>query len=496
MWFAVKTFLGKEEDIKDLLLKKIPLVRHAFIPLRRLKDAQGNPTRHTVPLIRGFVFANLIIPQADDVQSRSNVESVQAIWERLQRNVTERGYFFYRDKVSGKMVSIPGTHLLAGDVSTTSPDLFIPQSRISDKDMRNFALFLDEDGVMTEEASLVGESYDTLALTNHTVYVNSGPLAGTVGLLIQRNVKRRHDHFFVVRFGSDFCVLHAGIRRYELSVIREATEGEKIAKARQWHEADYLIGALQRKYGLVDYAPQVLRMTTLEVMRKRRTSMSEAIETICQVFNNEEDANRMYAFVSSIPNGTKQKTDEDIVNDLISDYPIRPFLTPSEGEEAYAEVQTLQHKDFTELIAPVSLTHLFLAGKIYPAGHYDYNAHVAIVTNDENKKEAIVSWGKFYVEYATMDDDTRNSFLEGLLRGGYENTYSLLTTGHPKDNPDSPLISLKKIAGIGGFSIGIDGEEQEVVKTLIDTIAPVAVEQWQRVKKWRKSVQQTVLIHA
>lgn len=511
MWFAVKTKSGEEDITKDLLVSKLSLVRDAFVPKqsRTEKNTAGKQYFHISPLISGILFVDFRI---DADAPRKQGESLSdTIWQKLKQNVTPRGYFHYREAQTGEFRQIAGAHLLTGDPRTSTPEKFICDSRIPDADMSVFMSLLNDNVLEAEDVQLVSKSFQTMAHANDIVRVMTGPWAGIEGVVVQKSRAvggvSRKDRHLEVRFGNTYCISLSNVRRYELAIVRKAQVGDKARMYHLWHEADYLTGMLQRSELHRDDAAQTLRQVVTTVIRKQGTSMDEVLHTVNSITDNDGDVRRLFTFATSLPSD-KYRTTEQTVAEYIPSYPIRAFLTPSSEEEACAGIQTIQHQDFKELVIPVNLRSLFIEGyrvkdnlfgadePVLPSADCSYNAHVAVITEGEDARKAIVSWGTFYDAYAAQTPEQREGFLQDLIQKGYLKAYTLLTTGHPLGNPDSPKISFRQIAGIGGFSLVIRGSQQDAARALIDAVAPVAVEfcQKERLRLWRQHVQQTVLI--
>lgn len=511
MWFAVKTVSGEEENISRLIVSHIALVRDAFVPKqnRVTKDPQGKQRFHIAPLISGILFADFRIDISEEAVRSEGGDLSAAIWGRINRNVTPRGYFCYRDERTGEFRQIPGAHLLSGDPKTASPDKFIWESRIPDADMEVFQSFLNEATVASEDVQIVCRSFHKLAREGDTVRVMTGPWAGVEGVVVQKASKRdgnAKDRHLEVRFGNSYCLSLANVRRFDLAIVRKAQEGDKARTYRLWREADSLTAMLQRTDLHRDDAPQTLRDIVATVVHKQRTAMDEALRTIQSIAANDEEARRLYTFATSLPS-IKHQTTEQTVAQYIPDYPIRAFLTPATGDEAFTDIQTLPHRDFKELIVPVNLQPLFLEGyriegredKPLPkaaAADYAFNAHVAVFTEGDNAKKAIVSWGTFYDAYAAMGQEQREGFLQDLQQKGYHKAHALFATGHPIGDTTSPRISFTKIGGIGGFTLVVRGRQQDAAQALVAAVAPVAVEFWQkeRLRSWQQLLLQSVFI--
>lgn len=512
MWFVVKTPIGHEEKSKDLLLGNVPLIRDIYIPLKRkvCKNKFGASTFHPQPLTSGYVFVDLRVEENVGSQGRRSKEFREDVWRQIAQNVTERGYIYKKDSVTGNAQQLQGCHLLSSNPKETSPNVFIAQSHIPDEDMETFIRFNDTSGCVVEDVQIVDESFDELARLNDTVRVVTGPLAGAIGVVVSRSQKAEKgksykDRHLEVRLGKSFCVSYPNIRRFDMVIVREAWEGDKARQARLWHEADFLLGVFQRQKEYVDNAPRALRDTLSLISKKTKSPLSEVVQAMSGKIAHKEDRQRLFSFANDIASSTPAAGFSEVLRELFPDSPIRAFLTPSEGAEAYTAIQTLQHEGFTELVVPVNLKAEFL--RCVPNGQdalspdtnaYAYNAHVAVFAASEAGGRAAVSWGRFYDAYAKLDPKGKESFLTDLKQKGYVKTHALLSMGRlPDAAPNSPCVSFLKMGGIGGFSLAFRGSQMDAVNTLINTVAPAAVEFWQkeRLRNWRKLIQQSVLIH-
>lgn len=512
MWFVVKTPTGHEEKSKELLMGNVPLVRDVYIPLRRkvCKNKPGASTFHTQPLTSGYVFVDLRVEENAGSQGRRGKAFREAVWRQISQNVTERGYFYKKEALTGKTQQLQGCHLLSSNPKDTSPNVFIAQSHIPDEDMESFMRFNDTIGCVAEDVRIVDESFDELARVNDTVRVVTGPLAGAVGVVVSRSQaadkgKNYKDRHLEVRLGKSFCVSYPNIRRFNMVIVREAWEGERARQTRLWHEADFLVGVFQRQKGHVDDAPRALREMLSLIGKGKENPLSEVLQVIGGEIENKTDRQRLFSFANDIAANVPASGFPDALRELFPDSPIRAFLTPSEGAEAYTAIQTLQHEEFVELVVPVSLKAEFL--RCVPNGQsalspdtnaHAYNAHVAVFAEGEAGGRAIVSWGKFYDAYAKLDPKDKEGFLTDLKQKGYAKTHALLSMGcSPDAAPNSPCVSFLRMGGIGGFSLAFRGNQMEAVNTLINTVAPAAVEFWQkeRLRNWRKLIRQSVLIH-
>lgn len=505
MWFVVKTISGQENAVKDNLLRKVPIVSQVYLPMQytSYRNRQGKLLYHPHPLISGYLFVDLSVYVTPQSVVRYDADFNQLVWNQLKKNITPRGYFFYRLRVddSDETLHLHGTRLLSDDPEKTFPADFIRKSLIPDEDMNPFMQFNGSTEYISEETQIIGESFEKLARVNDTVRIVTGPMAGATGVVVSKGQKSKGKNFkdrhLEVRLGNSLCVSYSNIRRFDMVIVREAQFGEKGRDPRLWHEVDYFIGLLQRT-GHVNDAPAYLFRTLNWIHNRQKVSLKETMERIKTVVAGDDDRDRLFRLAGDLPFGSGGA--KEVLATYVPSIPIRPFLTPAEGDDIYNKVEEVAHKDFKELIIPINLKDVFVAGfhdndseVSRQPDDYAYNAHVAVFPDGR----AVVSWGRFFDEYAAMDDDRRKGFLADLDKKGYSHLFSLLSTGHPLDNPDSPLISFQKVNGIGGFSIPVIGRQRDAAQFLVDAVAPAAVEMWQkeRLRNWRRLLQQYVFIN-
>lgn len=507
MWFVVKTHNGQENTIKDILLKSVPIVSEIYLPTYQTSyiNSQGQLQYNSLPLIRGYLFVDLRIWLNPQKATGTDEDLYQRIWKQVRKNISYRGYFFYKTDTSQKIIPVNGTHLLSSNPNKTSPAEFIRKSLIPDEDMNLFISYNGSPEFVNKEFQIIGESFDKLAKVNDTVRIITGPMAGATGVVVERKQKSKDhnykDRHLEVRLGNSLCVSYSNVRKFDMVIIREAQCGEKGRDSQLWRETDYFIGLLQAN-GHADDAAIVL----CELLIKIHTNKIESLEQISKEMElpcgYKMDTNRLIKLANDIP--FYDANTKEILNQYVTPYPIRPFLTPYEDAGQCETTQSVQHKEFRELIIPVKLKTLFEPSASGPEyrhleandNYYTYNAHVAIYTNGKDSEHAIVSWGKFYDDYASMSESVKQAFHNDLERRGYIQLHSLLTTGHPYNNPKTSFISFRKIGNIGGFSLVIKGKQEDAAKELVEAVAPAAVEFWQkeRLRNWRKLIQRFVLI--
>lgn len=510
MWFVVKTISGEEKTTKKELLKKVPIVSNVYLPIQIThQSVNGKRVERKIPLISGFLFVELRIFLNPGKESPTPEDFRQRIWNQLKKNVTHRGYFFYKDDGCEEPKFIGKARMLSDNPDSTCPDDFIWKSYIRDADMNPFIRYNGDPDIVTEDVRIVGVSFDKLARLNDVVRVVSGPMAGATGVVVSKKQRAKGKYFkdrhLEVRLGNGMCVSYPNIRKFDMVIVREAKEGENSRDSRLWHETDHFIGILQRK-DHVDDAPKELRQLLSWIHYRQKESLKDVIDKIKETIDTEDDRTRLFSLVNAIPFNTGSA--KDIIDKYVSeDSIIRPFLTPAEGEENFVEIQELQHETFRELIIPINLKDCFLSifnetGTIIDNEDlkdcdYQYNAHVAIVDSGESKLAA-VSWGGFYDAYEALSSEGKSMFKKDLKQKGYKQTFALFSTGTQKDDKEGLLhVSFQDTGGIKGFSTEVKSDEIDTAKKLVRAVAPSAVEFWQkeRLRNWRKLVQRFVLIH-
>lgn len=506
MWFVVRTTSGKEESAKEALLAKVPIVSEVYLPkkMTSYRNKQGRLLYHPQPLVSGYLFVNLNVWLNPKKEIESEYDFNQRVWNQLKKNVSHRGYFFYKANDAGDILPVVhGTRLLSENPENTFPSDFIKKSFIRDKDMTPFLRFNGGTEFINEEIQIIGESFEKVARANDIVRIVTGPMAGATGVVVSKKQtskgKNFKDRHLEVRLGNSLCVSYSNIRRFDMVIVREAQEGEKSREPRLWYEIDHFIGLLQSK-GHVDDAVTFLRKTLTWLHNKQKESLKDTIAKIEKTVEGEDDQRRLLKLVNDIP--FKSGSAKETLDLYLYDCPIRPFITPSEEENRSEEIIKVQHEKFKEYIIPINLKDEFFQNVLEPdeeylSGSYDYNAHVAIFTKGDFAGHAIVSWGRFYDEYASLFEDKRQAFIEDLKKKNYLKIHALLDSGHQLNNPKSPKITFCKGGGIGGFSLVVRGKQEEAAKELVRIVAPAAVEFWQkeRLRNWRKLIQQYVLIH-
>lgn len=538
MWFVVKTPFGEEEQSKDLVLSRIPLVRDAYVPMQQVacKNAIGLQTFTQKPLLSGYLFVDLRA-EADPSEAVEEESFSQKVWSRLKSGVTARGYFFYRDPETQNIDFLPGIRFLSGNYKETTPELFIAQSYIPDADMLPFIRYQEtEKDAFLDKIEILDKSFESLAREHDTVRVISGPLKDVLGAIVQKRQegnKRHKDHHLEVRFGRSMCISYPNIRRFNMVVVREAKEGARTRELRLWQEACHLMGLLQRSHH-ADDAPAFLEKTVDRIRREQQESVAELLKRLRHDLQTEELVRRLFYFANDLPLNASGSNKREVFDRYIPHTPIRPFLTPAEGEEDSDAVPSIAHRDFEELILPINLRPYFVGLDTDDRESYAYNAHVALFATGDHAGRLVVSWGRFYDAYASLSQPQKEGFLDDLQQKGYDRMHALLTLGHPcgeassaqdarlatsaqdacltssaqdaclamsaqgLHSAPSQQITFSNVGTIGGFATHISAGESptQAARRLVSAAAPAAVEFWQRerLRNWRQLLQQSVFV--
>lgn len=550
MWFAVRTHTGNEEESKTLLLDKIDKVTDVYIPyIHKSCTRNGKVVRRYEIAIHGFVFVNLDIK---DIHNKNNKRDIPAVWEQTKSFLTPNGYFFWYEKefVDGEYKNTrkkSTAHLLTSNSDDVTPIKLFNQSYIPNNSIKVFEYFNEQSLGGNTDAFLVNESFDKMARENDIVRVISGPLTGEEGVIVQESQDasgKRKDRRLIAKFGNNLTVHYPNIRKYSMVLIREAQDGEKSKKPRLWFIIDHLIGVIQNrkkkpvkkekaeenkeseksipinieeqednKYRFTDAAPKMLRELVTDIDKHSSHDIDGRMKEIDSFSDNyniqlsKEDI-RLILFLANIFPPASNSQFNSLLLKYIPDSKIRPFLTASSKISAVGKLysSTLKHKDFEELIVQVDLKDDFKEALgndkdlHSDEDSYIYDAHVALFDIANNQKKAVVSWGGFYNEYESLDDESKKNILEDLSKKGYNHLYSLLTNGKDdSQTDDNRALSFDSTQGIGGFSITFDRNEdsESAIKFLVNNAAKAAVEMWQgtRLRSWRELVQQFVIIH-
>lgn len=553
MWFAVRTHTGNEEESKTLLLDKIDKVTDVYIPyVHKSCTRNGKVVRRYEIAIHGFVFVNLDIK---DIHNKNNKRDIPAVWEQTKSFLTPNGYFFWNEKefVDGEYKNTrkkSTAHLLTSNSDDVTPIKLFNQSYIPNNSIKVFEYFNEQSLGGNTDAFLVNESFDKMARENDIVRVISGPLTGEEGVIIQESQDasgKRKDRRLIAKFGNNLTVHYPNIRKYSMVLIREAQDGEKSKKPRLWFIIDHLIGVIQNrkektvkkndkikakkskeskksipvnieeqenyKYQFTDAAPKMLRELVTDIDKRPSHDIEGRMKEIERFSDNyniqlsKEDIRLILFLAITFPPASNSQF-KGLLSKYIPDRKIRPFLTASSKVSAVGKLysSTLKHKDFEELIVQVNLKDDFKEAlgndKDLHSDEesYIYDAHVALFDIANNQKKAVVSWGNFYNDYASLGDEAKKNVLDDLSKKGYNHLYSLLTSG--KSDSQSNYIrtlAFDSTQGIDGFSITFDNNEdsESAIRFLIDNAAKAAVEMWQgtRLRSWRELAQQFVIIH-
>lgn len=516
MWFIVKTDVFTEQKSMDLLREKYgDTIVDIYFPLRRrvCMNEQGEQKVRFAPVLQGMFFIR--------------VESER----RLERILSKHGYFMYRgadyDKRSSEVTQrtfFAKAHILCADTKSHSLTEIVRRARIPDEDMERFIYYNDRIADGIEGLSIVDKRYSDLVMVNDTIRILNGPLAGWVGVVKQVKNKGKKDRHLLVRFGNDRCLNISNVRQYDMQIEHEATAGAKSEAVGAWRAIDQLIGFLQARKP-AENASAALRKHFIDYLDKQKVYRNRHSSDIA--YCNKVEATtkaRQQQILGDIDESMRGNfrilanyfkadggTTGQVLDELIPDAVLRPFLTPTSGvtipqEQDYA---VLCHDGIAEIVIRCNLRDFFRekeyeADKYAPVfdEDYDYYAHFALLPTDEGKLKAICSWGGFYDYYASQNKEERARFHADLETKKYPRMLRLFTQGDYK---------FEKVCGIGGFSIetGIDYTDDAeglaakaheffaLHPSLFTQLTSAAVEMWQgaRLLVWRKLLQRYVLLH-
>lgn len=544
MWVVVQTDNNKELKAKHFLLNNIKGVKEVFVtPLKEVSytDRFGKKRIKTVPLLMGYVFANVKLDEGkgkDKLSPRNSKGEDMLIIRQLEKALSPNGYFRYKTKGNKDGVREPllGTgincHLLCHDPNNTPLGKMIEQARVPNSMMDAFKVFTLQEVGSADDLRVESDSYSDLIKVHDIVRVVKGPFAGKEGVVkrvtTKKDGKKIHDRRFVISLVDDLCISISGVHQNDIVIVHEARESENSKSVSLWRDIDAVIGSLQNN-GHPDDAPKVLRQLIKEYINKDEEhiddSLSDAVRLKLIKENDRKAADHKKEVISHVATDVHEQfkalgeyfskkvgTTGRALKDYIPDSTIRPFLTPTAGttigKEGYI---ILQHKNFKEYIVRKDLSSCFRNAfkdnyVTTPNEDYVYYAHVAVGIY-RGDKIAIVSWGGLFNKFSILSTLERKKFFEILKSRKYDKFYAILNQANePKDKTSDktatevkgkPTIKFTRRFGIGGFTIKIDSDELKTVNYLIDFVAPVAVEIWQgtRLQEWRQLLQQYVLLH-
>lgn len=546
MWFVVCTGKGKENAAKSFLLSKVKGAKEVYItPYRKIRhiDENGQSEEIVLPLLMSYVFVNIKLEKriSSKFQGlRTNMGEKEMVFRQLSKCLGKGGYLQYHirvsDKESGKNVTkkvSSGFHLLCANPSDTPLNRIIEQSWVPDKAMNAFIVYNSQAFSSADQLRIEPVEYSKLIKEHDIVRVLRGPLAGQEGV-VKRSHKGKSDRRFYIEFSNNLCLSIAGIHQNDLAIVHEATQSKNAKAVSLWRDIDAVIGVLQFN-SHPDEAPKVLRsllraygQKTLEAL----PSLSGKARLKAEKESEKNTLNHKLEVLSLVPPQARDifkvvgdyfctyaNTENKVLREFIPNAPIRPFLTPTSGVDICDKEYTiLHHEDFAEYVVKKNLSAFFNVGsyekKKYSAvfdEDYQYYAHVAII-DDNGTRKAVAPWGDFYDAFANLSIPQKKELAETLLKRKYTKTFNALKMSHyieaedgsengiennPDDHFNFPCV-FEKVKGIGGFSMKIEGQEDyDTVRSLIEAVAPVAVEIWQgtRLQEWRQLLQRYVLLH-
>lgn len=544
MWYVIKTDYFKERDaIRDLLL--LDSIEDIYFPTARLKLSDiGREEKIKVsfrPIINGILFV-----YATDANL-------------LRKDLNASGYFLNKTTSSaGKREQVAGNaHLFSFEEHPDGLDSMLVHARISDEEIYRYKVCVEQCAAHTDDIKIVGKDYAELAANNDIVMITNGPFVGYTGVIKQVKTKGVKDRCFLFSLGG-FCVQLAGIRRYEVIVVRESAHGTKAQLPNTWRYIDYLQGQLQASY-FADNSSFALRNILEQYNKVKDTErcqsllLSEAKDKPTEAESREAALQAVWLLQASgeelaaLKSLSRffQSSDNSValgLADLIPDMPLRPFLTPTSGVALPKGKNYIlfPHDGFMELIFRVNLKQEFqkaenyslqsvqdthegrftengkLKGKMRKVRQfhlspeeYIYYVHVGL-WNDEDGTgvTAMLNWGEFAHRYHSLSDIEREAFLQDLLAKGYHHTHHLLSEATLRDKGPSlsgftchiPDVKTEDIYAQYKKSKRLSVAQLRTfvpVARLVRSCIPPAIEFWQgqRLLEWRHLVQRYVLLH-
>lgn len=545
MWFVVCTGKGRENAAKSFLLSKVKGAKEVYVtPYHKIHHIgeNGQLEENVSPVLTNFVFVNIKLVKrvsSKFLGLRTNVGEKEMVFRQLSKSLGKGGYFKYHERVFDKNTGSSvlkqrssGFHLLCANPSDTPIDQIMEQSWVPDKAMNAFIVYNNQTFSSAEQLRIEPVAYRKLIKEHDIVRVLRGQFAGQEGV-VKRSHKGKSDRRLYIEFSNSLCLSITGIHQNDIAIVHGATESENAKSVSLWRDIDAVIGILQfeahpddapkelriliKAYGqkLSDAMPLLSGNERIKAERENeKMSRDHKLEVLSLVPPQARDIFKVIADFFS----TYSNTDIKILREYIPNAPMRPFLTPTAGAEINDEDYTiLHHKSFEEYIVKENLSALFNVStydkkKYYPVfdEDYQYYAHIAVV-DDNGTRKAIASWGGFYDAFANLSIPQKKGLAQTLLKRKYTKTfqslnmYQYLEEDGENDGENSTLVNhtpfpcvFEKVNGIGGFSMKIESNgEYQTVKSLIEAIAPVAIEIWQgtRLQEWRQLLQRYVLLH-
>ncbi|MGN1375497.1 MAG: hypothetical protein ACI4V5_02970 [Prevotella sp.] len=495
MWLVLRTGPSKEQQAKDFILAKHKEVKDVYLPLCRLShaDEESNVKYRFRPAISGIIFINIAVTEDQITQSLPLFNNL----------FSHRGTLKYKENVydsktgtTEEKTLYSNIRLLCHNTENISFADMLRQAIVPDEDMQRFIFYNERIANTIEGFTILDKHYADLVRDKDIVRIVTGPMKGWRGIVHQMKTNGRKDRKFIIRFGNSLCLCIPDIRRYDMVVEREASQGEQAKTIGAWRAIDILTAHFQ-KHGHPDDAPLMVRKLIKDYTITRNHSLLSSLDTVVRI---------SLATLSDYFLSDKSGMDKAL-NELIPDTPIRPFLTPTSGVDIPIgqDSVSLAHRNFTELIKRVNLrshfrTDEYEKDKYNPVDDddYEYFAHIALFTQrtanaDGSTTEtykAVAPWNGFYDHYALLDSAAHTSFLESLKTKRYKHMYSLLCNEEFK---------FEKTGNIGGFTMTITKTDNltESLDRFISIVSSAAVELWQgtRLLMWRQLLQRHVLLH-
>lgn len=519
MWFAVRVSHSEEKRSRELLLSHFADVEDVRLMSQGMRHIHDADHDGCATATAGYMFVKLNIPH---YINGKGMTATDKIWHRMRSYVSPWGYFYYHVDVENpathKMESVirnTKVHLLTADPKTADPESSIDRSRIPDGDMEAYLAFNDSVLNSREEAIIINEPFSRIARDRDVVRITDGLLAGVTGVLRQETQPNgMRDRRLVARFGKSMVVKYPNIRRYNMVVIREASDGRTAAEPRAWRMIDRMTAVIERQqlkqHDACGDAYAELRQWIGGTNRYAMDDTASRMAVVNRCIPNDRptamaDRRTLFDLSTMFPEATDEAFTE-YTTKYIPSTPIRPFLTPRYADTDCTDSATaniIPHEAFTEIAIPINLYDAFNrdlqpsvrkhAGSM---SDYDYEAHVAVIGSGSERRAA-VSWGGFFDKYAAMSDDEKADFAADLMKRGCTLMSRLLADDGGAPSDGMLHITFERVGGIGGFTMTADRDAAESARRLVEAVAPAAVEMWQttRFNSWRALVRQYVLIH-
>ncbi len=403
-------------------------------------------------------------------------------------------YLFVRGRlgdIKAALKDIDGVEL----EMTALRDAGIPMC-IDDEDMHRFMTF-SEHHLELERLRNPYRSFNN----NDRARILSGPFAGYEGFI--KEIKR--DLKLIVRVGN-WAVAVANIQKYDLVIIsNDGTRESEAARIARLH--DYF-GVRLRAFDTADNTNPFAVLRTLvsdfhkygtaekilEKTEKRsnRQPLTVTEQTARNYLNHLVSSKSGFADESRLKQMSQyiySKEPDALLEQILPDMPLRPFLTPKAEEQTSQAVRTKQHdqqrettvihhhKDFDEYIVPV----------IIDEGLYDsdsdtirkerrhYLAHVAVTKNPDGTYRLFTNWHYFYRQYQWLTDDSKRQLLEKLDRYGMDTFRSVLSGNTEEANTEEAdteetSIRFTEHPTLKIYGLGTTADTEEVLQSSIERL--------------------------